>query len=107
MLREREDRYRRQYKAIPIPTYSWRQVGDDFVMDFCNDAAAIVPGNVSAWVGALASVCLGDPSDGLNALRTCVAEQRTIRREITRPHRATGGEQTVALNYVFRSEEHP
>jgi two-component system cell cycle sensor histidine kinase/response regulator CckA len=100
-LLQSQERYRRQYKGIPIPTYSWRQVGDDFVMDDHNDAVAASFGNVAAWVGKLASDCLGAQSSGLAALRDCVAQQRTIRREAQRPHRVTGEPQTIALTYVF------
>ena len=100
-LHESQERYRRQYKGIPIPTYSWRQVGDDFVMVDLNDAAATISGNVASWLGSRATERLGDSSIGLAALRECVAEQRTIRRETERPHRATGKAQSIALSYVF------
>jgi PAS domain S-box-containing protein len=100
-LLQSQERYRRQYKGIPIPTYSWRHVGDDFVMDDHNDAVAASYGNVASWIGKLASECLGAQSSGLAALRDCVAQQRTIRREAQRPHRVTGEPQTIALTYVF------
>jgi PAS domain S-box-containing protein len=100
-LLESQERYRRQYKGIPIPTYSWRQVADDFVMEDLNDAAATTPGNVASWLGMRASECLGDPSSGLAALRECVAQQRTIKRELERPHRDTGEPQSMALTYVY------
>jgi PAS domain S-box-containing protein len=100
-LHESQERYRRQYKGIPIPTYSWRQVDDDFVMVDFNDAAATTSGNVSSWLGSRASTCLGELSSGMAALRECVAQQRTIRREAERPHRVTGEPQSIALSYVF------
>ncbi len=100
-LQESQERYRRQYKGIPIPTYSWRQVDDDFVMDDFNDASAASTGNVTTWLGRRASECLGEPSLGMAAMLECVAQQRTIRREDERPHRLTGEQQCIALTYVF------
>ena len=38
-LQASEERFRRQYKGFPLPTYSWLQVGDDFVLQDYNDAA--------------------------------------------------------------------
>jgi PAS domain S-box-containing protein len=101
-LLESQERYRRQYKGIPVPTYSWRQVDDDFVMEDCNDIATTSSGNVSMWLGKRVSEVLGAESVEMADLRECVAQQSPIpRREITRPHRVTGKEQTISLSYVF------
>ena len=99
-LLESQERYRRQYKGIPIPTYSWRRVGDDFVMEDCNDVATTSSGNVSMWMGKRATACL--PKQSVDLFRECVAQQRSIPpHEVTRPHRATGEEQTISVSYVF------
>jgi len=29
-LRKSEERFKAQYKGFPLPTYSWRKVGEDF-----------------------------------------------------------------------------
>jgi PAS domain S-box-containing protein len=100
-LHESQERYRRQYKGIPVPTYSWRLVDDDFVMDDHNDAAARISGNVTHWLGKRASDCLGQDSAGLAMMRECVAQQRTLNRETERPHRATGEPQFIGLSYVY------
>ena len=51
-LRASEERFRRQYKGFPLPTYSWLQVGDDFVLQDFNDAAeAITEGRIRDVVG--------------------------------------------------------
>jgi hypothetical protein len=55
-LRASVERVRKQYKGVPLPTYSWLQVGDDFVMqDFNAAAEAIAEGDVSTWIGVRAS----------------------------------------------------
>ena len=56
-LRASEERFRRQYKGFPLPTCSWLQVGDDFVLQDFNDASeAITGGYIRDWVG---KTCLG------------------------------------------------
>ena len=46
-LRANEERFRKQYKGFPLPTFSWLQVGDDFVLQDFNDAAeAITEGQI-------------------------------------------------------------
>jgi signal transduction histidine kinase/CheY-like chemotaxis protein len=90
-LRENEERMRRQYKGIPIPTYSWRGVADDFVLLDYNDAAEkTTAGSVRDWVGSRASARYHDQPQILTDLRACVAEQRT-----------TGQRRVLALTYVF------
>src|SRR5450755_1419609 len=55
-LRASEERFRRQYQGNPVPTFSWRQVGDDFVIEGFNIAAeAMTNGAVRLWVGRRAS----------------------------------------------------
>jgi hypothetical protein len=58
-LRANEDRFRKQYKGFPLPTYSWLQVGDDFELQDFNDAAeAIDESDIGGWVGRQA--CCGE-----------------------------------------------
>jgi diguanylate cyclase (GGDEF)-like protein/PAS domain S-box-containing protein len=101
-LRTSEERFRNQYKGIPLPTYSWLQVGDDFVMqDFNDAAAAIAEGDVSTWVGARASERYADQPQILADLHTCVVEQRSIRREVHFRYPVSGRQRELALSYVF------
>ena len=101
-LRASEERFRKQYKGIPLPTYSWLQVGDDFVLQDYNDAAeAITDGNVRDWVGNLASKRFADQPQMLASLQACVAEQRTIQREQRYCDPVTGVERHLQSSYVF------
>src|SRR6202035_1076528 len=52
-----EERFRKQYKGIPLPTYSWLHVGDDFVLQDYNDAAeAVTEGRIRDLIGNTTSV---------------------------------------------------
>ena len=102
-LRASEERFRRQYQGVPVPTFSWRQVGEDFVLEGFNVAAeTMTKGAVStAWVGRRASeMYVGAPTI-LAGFHACAAEQRTIRgQHPIRPH-LTSKDLLLDLTYVF------
>jgi signal transduction histidine kinase len=101
-LRASEERFRRQYKGFPLPTCSWLQVGDDFILQDFNDASdSITGGYIRDWVGKSTSVCYALHPEVLADLLACVAEQRTISREMRYRYRATGGDRDLAVSYVF------
>jgi len=101
-LRANEERFRKQYKGIPVPTYSWLQVGDDFVLQDFNDAAeAITEGHILDSVGCTASALYADDPQILIELQTCTAEQRTLRRKMRYRYRTTTLERDLAVTYVF------
>ena len=101
-LEESQERYRRQYKGMPIPTYSWRRVDDDFVLDDYNDAAAAIVGvGIRDWLGVRASARYSDEPLIVADLWACEAQQRTIRREIRYRFPDTGRERDLAVTYVF------
>ena len=91
-LRASEERFRKQYKGFPLPTYSWLQVGDDFVLQDFNDAAEAVNDGDIRELGRKASLrVLRRSPEILADLQACVAEQHTLRREMRyhfRTHRA-------------------
>ena len=101
-LRASEERFRKQYKGFPLPTYSWLQVTDDFVLQDFNDAAeATTDVGIRDSLGIRASEVYETGSEVLVDLHACVAEQRTIRREMRYVYRTTGLERELAVTYVF------
>jgi PAS domain S-box-containing protein len=101
-LRASEEQFRRQYKGFPLPTYSWLQVGDDFVLQDFNDAAAgIDKGDIGGWVGGRASERYLNQPELLAYLHQCVAEQKTFRREMSHRFRRTDLERFLVVTYVF------
>ena len=95
-------RFRRQYKGLPLPTYSWLHTGDDFVLQDCNDAAeANTEGNLADWLGSRASERFADHPEVLADLNACLMEQRTIRRETQHRYHSTGEVRQLAFSYVF------
>ena len=101
-LRTSEERFRKQYKGFPLPTYSFRQVGDDFVLHDFNDAAeASTGGRIRDALGGTASGWFGDQPEIMSGFHACAAEQRTTRREVHYRYRQTGLERDLAVTYVF------
>ena len=101
-LRANEERFRKQYKGIPLPTYSWLQVGDDFVLQDYNDAAeAVTEGNIRDLIGRTASAWADELPEVMGDFRACVAEQRTLRRELRHRYRTTGLERQLVFTFVF------
>jgi PAS domain-containing protein len=102
-LRASEERFRRQYKGIPLPTFSWLQVDDgDFVLQDYNDAAKVsAEGDLSTWLGLRASEHFVDDPEATACLQACVAERRTIRREVVWGSKYRGQQRRLKLTYVF------
>jgi PAS domain S-box-containing protein len=100
-LQASEERFRKQYKGFPLPTYSWLHVGDDFVLQDYNDAAErVTEGRILDSVGTTAAMLYVDQPEILADFQACVAEQHTIRREIHYRYR-TGLERELAVTCVF------
>ena len=100
--RASEERFRKQYKGFPLPTFSWLQEDDDFVLQDFNDAAeAIDDGDIGGWLGRRASERYREHPEFVAYLHECVAEQHTHRRELRYRFRRTRLERTVAITYVF------
>jgi diguanylate cyclase len=100
-LRASEERLQKQYQDLPLPTYSWCQAGDDFVLEAYNDAAeAATEGHVGEWLGSRASKRYKDQPEILAELHACLTEQRTRRRE-TRSYGNVGQVGRLAITCVF------
>ena len=101
-LRASEERFRKQYKGLPLPTYSWLYIGDDFVLQDWNDAAeANTERNLADWLGSRASERFADQPEILVDLHACLTEQRAIRRETQHRYHNTGRVRQLAFSYVF------
>jgi signal transduction histidine kinase/CheY-like chemotaxis protein len=97
-----EERFRSQYKSFPLPTYTWTQVGDDFVLQDYNDAADSSSGGyIDAHVENRASDWYADQPEILTDLKACVTDQRTFKREMRYRYRSTGQDRDLAVSFVF------
>jgi hypothetical protein len=59
--RANEQKFRAQYNNMPIPTYTWRKIGDDFLLEDYNYAAdEATQGQISQLVGKTLSELYAD-----------------------------------------------
>jgi len=100
--RSNEERLKAKYKGIPVPTYTWQKVEEDFVLVDYNDAAvAITQGNVAKFLGAKASEMYRDTPKIREELSRSFAEKTSIEREMPYQFEVTGESRYLAVKYVF------
>lgn len=101
-LREGEEKFRAQYRGIPIPTYTWRRLGEEFVLIDYNDAAtAITGGRIIDFLGKSAREMYQDQPEILEEFTRCFVGKSTIKDEIFYQLKTTGESKHFAVNYVF------
>ncbi len=101
-LKEARARLRAQYKGIPIPTYSWRKVGDDFVLIDYNHAAELNSnGRMAQFMSKPAREIFKDRPQVLADFSRCYNERKSIRRAA--PYRlvTTGEMKHFVTTYNF------
>jgi diguanylate cyclase (GGDEF)-like protein/PAS domain S-box-containing protein len=100
-LRERESRLRAQYQAFPLPTYTWRRDGDDFVFADYNQAAdAFARGTLAAQLGRTAAVLYRELPTVTEHLTRCHVAGETLRGELCYRSPASGAQTTVVVTYI-------
>lgn len=101
-LRESEEKFRAQYKNIPVPTYTWENVGDDFILVDYNDAAVeITEGKIDTVLGRKASELYAEDPEIFSDMLKCYNEKTTVKREIVYKFRTTGKTKNLAVKYAY------
>ena len=101
-LKESEARFRAQYKGSPIPTYSWRSVGGDFVLIDHNHAAyELTKGGIADLLGAKATKLYGDAPELLRMMRRSFEERTTLRRAMPWTLLTTGEDKHLVISFAF------
>jgi len=81
-LRKSEEKFKAQYKGIPVPTYTWKSHKDDFVLIDFNDAASAL---YSGGIEELRGSSLGDLFPGNSIIPTefsrCISERIQVKSE--------------------------
>ena len=100
-LEHSRERFRAQYKGLPIPTYTWRREGEDFVLVDFNDAAhRFTEGHVASLLGSRASTLYGHDARFLAELREDLVATGSVSREIDFPMPSIGQTRRLATTYV-------
>ena len=101
-LQESQEKLRRQYKRLPVPTYTWQKTERDIVLVDHNDAAEeLAQGRMADFVGMKAAQIYHDRPDIQQDLSRCLEEKTTIRREMDYQYAMTGVTRSLAVKYAF------
>ncbi len=105
-LKASEEKFKAQYKGIPIPTITWKKVGDDFVLMDYNDAAlAFTHGQVENFLGKKHREMYHDEPTIRADMARCFDERTSFQRELSVQLRSTQEVVTLIASYAFISPD--
>src|SRR3954468_16213480 len=96
-----DDALQAQYDGIPVPCYTWRPAGGEFVLERANRAAdERTGGRIATLLGRTARELF--PGSPLHSdLATCLGDRRTVRREMDHTLASTGEVRRMDTTYVY------
>jgi PAS domain S-box-containing protein len=101
-LRHSEERFRRQFEALPIPAYTWEHREGNFFLEGCNKAAyAITKGNIKDYLGSKANEMYAHMPDLVSDMKRCHREKTSITREMKYKFMSTGENKHLIVHYVY------
>ncbi|MCE9645725.1 MAG: PAS domain S-box protein [Chloroflexi bacterium] len=101
-LRNSEEKFKAQYKGIPVPTYTWQMIEDDLILvDYNESAFEYTKGNIINLIGKNASVVYQNDSETLNKLKDCGRTRTNSRGERWHHLASTGETRYLVINYAF------
>ena len=101
-LLESEERFRVQFKATPVPIFSWRRVGQDFVLVDYNDSAdRVTDHGIASLVGRKASELYGTTPELIEELENSFRQKKTTKRVGDFRLLGTGELKHLEVSFVF------
>ena len=98
---ESDQRFRAQFKHMPIPAYMWQYLNPRFVLVDYNDATdALTEGRVNDLLGKTADDIFDDPQIPQELMR-CLHERTMIKRDMTHRLRSTGATKELSVTYLY------
>jgi PAS domain S-box-containing protein len=96
-----DERLREQYRSIPIPTYTWQRIQDEFILIDFNDAAAKNMGKIVDFFGKAAGDIFKDRPEILADFERCYEEKSQVVREAPYTMITTGETRFFVTTYNF------
>ncbi len=103
-LRQSEEKARAHFLSIPVATYIWQYIDDDFVFTDYNDEAMKITGGVlPALVGKKLREAFPERDDWNRDMLRCLRDKTTIRLEKHMPlfYRVTGETKNLMISYTY------
>lgn len=101
-LRESEERFRMQFQSIPVPTYIWKQAGEDLVLaDYNQAAVTVTQGKIQSFVGRTATDMYQGMPELIQDMKQCLNTKGTVRREMAYRYLSVPEERYLDVHYVF------
>lgn len=101
-IRQSEERFRVQFRGIPVPTYIWRAQDNDLILIDYNDAALdLTRGRIASFKGIPASRFYEGKDWIIDDMKRCQQEKGTVMNEYWDTLRTTGEKKYLAVKYAF------
>jgi PAS domain S-box-containing protein len=101
-LRQSEEILRAQYRGIPVPTFTWKKSGADFILTDYNRAAEdFTQGLIPKFTGRTISDLYHDRPDIIQIMTVSYAQTSTIRRELAYRMFTTEEEKFIAFTSSY------
>jgi sigma-B regulation protein RsbU (phosphoserine phosphatase) len=97
-----DDRLKAQFKGIPIPTFVWQYVADNFVLiDFNNAADTFTHGLIQQYLGATPEKTYKNYHKIKSNFIKCISEKATVRDETADAFLGSKGTKSCIMTYVY------
>lgn len=101
-LRQNEEILRAQYRGIPVPTFTWKKSGDDFVLaDFNHATEEFTNGLISGFIGRTINDLYRDRPDIIRDITDSFEYKCYTRREISYRMFTTEEEKVIAFTSTY------
>jgi len=102
LLKESRERAKAQFKGVPIPTFIWKHIDNDFILLECNHAAeSFLTNDISDYLGAKLSDMYANHPDVQADFERCYKEHITFNREVSHFFKGVGQQKDLILTYVY------
>ena len=101
-LQKSEKKMRTQYKCFPVPTYTYQNIGDNFIFVDYNDAAdRFTAGGVQNLLGKKLTEIFGHEQNVISDMTRCLHERTVITVESPHVFPISKVEKYLHVTYVF------
>jgi signal transduction histidine kinase len=101
-IRDSEARLRAQYRSNPVPTFTWKREGNDFLLADVNDAAIVFTnGQEVKWIGRKLNDLLANRPEVIEMIYRCFRERSVLREEFRMALLTARREADLSVTYSY------